>query len=205
MELEEALKKIEEYESTTNDLQSQLDALKKNNESLVSEKRSVLDQKRALEEEAKQKAAELAKTSGNYESLAKQYEAEKTAAMEKLSALEQRVAEKEIGSIASKLAHEIAYDSDAATLLEEQFAKRLKYEDDGVKIIDQKGGVTVSTPEDLKKEFLETPRFKALLKGNPATGGRPIDANGSPVDTSSKDFDKLSPVERINRARGIKS
>lgn len=200
MDLEAALAKVKEFEATTADLTAQLEALKKNNEALVGEKRTVAEQKRQFEEEARLKAEELAKKNGDFESLVQTAKEKEAAALKKLEEKEQEIANEKIGNMATKLANEIAFDSDAASLLEEQFAKRLIFEDNQVKI-KPKEGSTVSTFDQLKEEFIKTSRYKALVKGSQASGGRPFNANGgagNQTDTTRK----LSPVERLNRERG---
>ncbi len=201
MDLEAALAQIKDYEEKTTDLTSQIEALKRNNESLVSEKRSVSEQKRQIEEDSRKKAEDLAKATGDYDSIVTASKEKEAQALKELNELRQTVADEKISNLAAKLANEIAFDANAASLLEEQFVKRLTFEDNQVKI-KHKEGSTVSNFEQLKDEFVKTDRFKALIKGNPASGGRSAIAagsSGSHIDTSRK----LSPVERLNRSRGV--
>ncbi len=180
MDLETALATAKEAQEKAMALEDQLNKLKENNSSLIEEKRKETESKQAAEQAAKDAARELAKKNGDYDQILKSAEEERNKALETLSNYEKRIALKEIEALSMKLASEIAFDSDAAELLAEQFAKRLKYSEDGVKITNTKGELTFSTAEDLVKEFQATSKFKALLKGTQATGGRPITATGRP-------------------------
>ena len=198
MDLEAALAAAKVAEEKAAALEEQLAKLKENNSSLVEEKRKETEAKQLLAEEARKTAQELAKKNGDYDQVLKSAEEERNKALEKLSTIEKRIAQKEVESLAVRLASEIAYDSDAAELLSEQFVKRLKYSEDGIKITNNKGELTVSTADELVKEFQATPKFKALLKGTQANGGRPTQATGaSPRPNPDQ---KLPPSERIHLA-----
>ena len=73
------------------------------------------------------------------------------------------------GNVAMKLAAEIA-DGANAELLSEFIGRRLKFHDDGVKVTDNSGNLTVSSLSDLKTEFQNDARYSALLKGNQSSG-----------------------------------
>jgi len=100
---------------------------------------------------------------------------------------------------AMKLAIQLA-DGDNAELLSQFIAPRLKYTDDGVKILDINGQLTVSTLEDLKTEFQNNARYSALLKGNQSSGsGAPGGNSGSAADNilARPEFEKLPPFKRV--------
>lgn len=89
-------------------------------------------------------------------------------------ALKSQVRKLTVGQEARKLASEMATD-EGVELLERFILDRLDVDLDGdmpvVKVLDGTGKPSVSTIDDLKKEFLADKRFSGILTGSKASGG----------------------------------
>lgn len=201
MDLEAALARVKELETSTADLTSQMESLKANNSSLIEEKRKETAEKQRLADEAKKIQQDLAKKNGDFDSIVKSVEEEKNKALEELTNLKGQIAHERMENIATKLAADLAHDADAADSLKELIMNRLKFDGEQVKILDKDKKISNLSIDDFKKEIQTTPRYRYMLKANPASGGRPINANGSAGSSSKTNDAKLSPVEKLNRAR----
>jgi hypothetical protein len=98
-----------------------------------------------------------------------------------------------------KLAAEIA-DGANAELLSEFIGRRLKFHDDGVKVTDNSGNLTVSSLSDLKTEFQNDAKYSALLKGNQSSGGGASGGSNSSGATKVRnraEFEALNPAKRM--------
>jgi len=84
--------------------------------------------------------------------------------------LQGSIATEKKNNAAMKIATELA-DGSNAELLAEFLGRRLKFTDEGIKVTDAAGNLTVSSMDDLKKEFAGDARYAALLKGNQSSGG----------------------------------
>ena len=76
----------------------------------------------------------------------------------------------------------------------------MKYHDDGVKVTDSSGDLTVSTLDDLKAEFKNDARYSSLLKGNQSSGGGASGGSNSGCAAKVKtraEFEALNPVRRM--------
>jgi hypothetical protein len=159
---------------------------------------------KAARREADDLAAEAsnakAKKDGDFEQLYNSSLEQSSAYKTELASLRDGIASERQGSAAMKLAAELA-DGVNAELLSTFIAPRLKYTDEGIKILDNNGQLTVSTVEDLKADFQNNPRFLALLKGNQSSGGGASGGQKSSGATSKtitrSEFDALSPMKRM--------
>ena len=88
-----------------------------------------------------------------------------------------------------------------AEILSEQIAKRLKNTDEGLKVTDSNGQLTVSSFEDLRNEFKSNERYSSLLRGNQSSGGGASGGNsGSATAEKTKsraDFDNMIPLKQM--------
>ena len=198
MDLEQALAKIEEQQKALEDAHKSNESMKSKMDELLTEAKRAKEQRRAAEEAARQEAEEKARANGDFEQLLKSTQ-EKLSEREKAyNDLTQKIAGEKVSNQALKIASELA-DGYNAELLSEQIAKRLKYTDDGVKVLNGNGELTISTLDELKTEFSNNDRFAALLRGTKATGGG---ANGGKGGASTantvkrSDFDNMSQADR---------
>jgi len=173
--------------------------LKAENERLMAKLSEANKHAKNAEKQATEEARRKAEAEGNYQQLFESSEKERDSWMEKYTQLETAVHQKEVNQSALKMAAEIAEGANVE-ILAEFIAKRLKFAEDGVKVTDESGNLTVSTLDDLKKEFSGSARFASLIKGNQASGGGATgggSGGGAPTEVSRAEFDRLAPNERM--------
>lgn len=103
---------------------------------------------------------------------------------------------------AIELANEI---STSPILILPHIRSRLKAELDGDKpitrVLDVSGEVSAKTMEDLKKELIDNPNFKAIIKASNASGGGAGGGAGSGGGADGKKFSDLTEAERVTLHR----
>lgn len=190
-----------EGEGQGNELQAQLQAIQEENARLQAKVNEANKHKKEAERLAKQKEREEAEAKGNYEQLFKSSESEREALQQQLEEIRQESASKEVNNLALKAASELA-EGPNAEILADYIARRLKFTDDGVKVTDNDGNLTVSTLDDLKREFKGSARFASLIKGRQSSGGGAsggTNDSGSTAETMSRaDFDALNPAAKMS-------
>lgn len=188
-----------------NSLQSQLDESKASNDSmkakmdqLLGETKQAKAQQRQADEEAQAIAKAKAVKDNDFEHLFKSSEEQSKAYKAQLEDLQNTVANEKRNIEAMKIASQLA-DGFNAELLGEKIAQRLKYTDEGVKILDSNGQLTVSTVDDLKAEFQNNERYASLIRGNQSSGsGAPGGKSGSAADKvlTRSEFESLDPQSK---------
>jgi hypothetical protein len=166
-------------------LQAQLEESNANNDSmkakmdqLLGETKQAKARQRQADEEAAAVARAKAMKDNDFEQLFKSSEEQASNYKTQLEELQTKIAKEKRNTEAMKIASQLA-DGFNAELLGEKIAQRLKYTDEGVKILDSNGQLTVSTVEDLKTEFQNNERFASLIRGNQSSGGGAPGGNGS--------------------------
>lgn len=191
-------------DSLIKDLQKQVDSLRSKASELLSETKQA-KQKAREEAEAKEKARqEKAKRDGDFEQLLKSSESKNKSLEEQLQTLQNRVSSEKIRSESLRVAAELA-DGTNAEILSEFITKRLKYTDDGIKVLDSNGDLTVSSLEDLKTEFQKSEKFKPLLRGIKASGGS-AQGSGSSASHKAREMDRkaFEDMDSMQRMKFIK-
>lgn len=188
-------------------LQSQIDAMQSKNNELLGEVKQHKAKSRQAAEDARVAAEEKARKDGDFEQLFKSSEEQRTALTTELEQLRSGIATDKQQAAAMKLATQLA-DGDNADLLAQFIAPRLKYTEEGVKVLDSNGQLTVSTVDDLKSEFQNSARYAALLRGNQASGGGASGgkSGGAAEKTISRsEFDGLTPIKQMefSKAGGV--
>lgn len=194
---------VEALQTQLADTTKQLEAIKAKNDELLGEAKRAKNAKREAEEAAKREAEEKAKASNDYEQLHKSSESERQKLADQLEALNNKIGSEKRNNAAMKLATSIA-DGSNAELLAEFVSKRLKYSDDQVHVLNESGELTVSTLDDLKKEFQNDARYASLLKGNQSSGGGATggsNGNGVAKQITRADFDALNPAARMKHVK----
>jgi hypothetical protein len=181
-------------------MKTQTQAMQGKMDELLGETKRAKAARREAEDAATQAANAKAKKDGDFEQLYNSSQEQSGAYKTELAELRNNIATERQGSAAMKLAAELA-EGVNAELLSTFIAPRLKYTDEGIKILDSNGQLTVSTVEDLKADFQSNPRFLALLKGNQssgggASGGQKSSGAASKTITRSE-FDALTPLKRM--------
>lgn len=174
-------------------------AMKAKMDELLTEAKKAKTAKREIEEQSQIERERIAREKGDFEQLHKSSEERYQSTVRELEAMRQNVANEKRNNAAMKVATELA-DGPNAELLSEFIARRLKYHDDGVKVTDSSGDLTVSTLEDLKAEFKNDARYSALLKGNQSSGGGAAggsNSGGAAKVKSRAEFEALDPARRM--------
>ena len=188
------------------EMQAEIERLRNHNETLLGEKKA--EAKKRADAEANAKAESEAKllASKDFEQLHKSSELEREKLSNRLKELQDNIANEKKGAAALKVAAELA-DGSNAELLSTFISKRLKYTDDGLKVTDQNGDLTVSSLDDLKREFQNDAKFAALLRGSQASGGGAKGgekSNGVAKEISRGEFEALPPNKRSEFAKLVK-
>lgn len=191
---------IDELQAQLADSLSQNDAMRNKMNELLGETKKAKRQKAEAEEAARLEIEQKAKKQGDYEQLFNSSQEKVESLTSELTGLRDSIAKEKENSTALIVASELA-DGANAEILSDYIARRLKYTDEGIKILDSNGGLTVSTIEQLKQEFSTNERFKSLLRGSQANGGGATGGSGSSGSTEKlitrDDFDKLDPAKRM--------
>jgi len=109
-----------------------------------------------------------------------------------------------VNAAAMKIASSLA-EGENVGLLTRFVAERLKYAEDGVKVTDSSGDLTVSSLDDLKKEIAGSARFASLIKGNQSSGGGASGGStgsGAASEVTRADFEAMNQPTRLKFVRG---
>mgnify|MGYP003656641170 FL=1 len=195
---------VVENDSTNNSselatLMAENASMKSKMDELLTEAKRAKQAKRDIEAESTAERERVAKEQGDYQQLHKSAQEKYESTLTELDSLRQGVANEKKNNTALKLAADLA-DGANAEILSEFIGRRLKFHDDGVKVTDANGSLTVSSFEDLKNEFKNDARYAALLKGNQSSGGGASGGSNSGGATkvrSRAEFEALNPVKRM--------
>lgn len=184
---------VESLTSSTSSMQAKMDQL-------LSETKIAKSAAKQAAEEAQKILDDKALADNNFEELYKSSEAKNQKLMEDFNGLRENISQKDRLSVANKIANQLA-EGQNAELLSTFIAPRLKSTDDGIKILDVNGALTVLTPEELATEFKSSDRYAALLKGNQASGGGAAGGQNSgsaaPKTITRAAFEGMNPTEKM--------
>jgi len=181
-------------------LMSENAAMKAKMDELLTEAKKAKSAKREIEEQSQVERERIAREKGDFEQLHRSSEERYQATVKELESMRASVANEKRNNAAMKVATELAEGANAE-LLSEFISRRLKYHDDGVKVTDSSGDLTVSTLDDLKAEFKNDARYSALLKGNQSSGGGASggsNSGGAAKVKSRAEFEALDPASRMS-------
>jgi len=190
--------KFEELQAQLTSAQGETTSMKSKMDELLGETKKAKALKKQADDEAVAIAKAKALKDNDFEQLFKSSEEQRQSSDSRYDELLGKIATDKQKAEAMRISIQLA-DGDNAELLAQFIAPRLKYTDDGVKILDSNGQLTVSTVEDLKTEFQNNARYSSLLKGNQSSGGSaPGGKSGSAADKTitRTEFEKLTPLDR---------
>lgn len=203
----------EAEETIPNDINEQLNGLMQEKEKLINKNNELLDElkkfKRLREEsdlEAKTKAEEAMKKAGDFEALYKSSMSKLEETQGRYDELLKANADKDRSIEARKIAESLA-DGENVEILHRFVMDRLGYDVDGIKVLDKSGQPTISTLDDLKKEFASNSMFKHVIRGNQASGGgapEAINSGGAAKTMSRSEFEKLSQSDPVSAGKFFK-
>jgi len=191
---------------TVEELQAQLGEMQKSNDSLIAKNGELLTEtktaktkKREIEVAAEAERERVAKENGDHEQLYNSaMEANKVLKAEN-DEIKGGIATEKRDNAAMKIATELA-DGANVKLLSKFIAPRLKYTEEGLKVTDAGGQLTVSTISDLATEFKNNADYASLLKGNQSSGGGASggsNSGGAAKVKSRDEFDALNQNDRM--------
>ncbi len=190
---------LEDLQAQLAEANSSIVSMKAKNEELLGETKAAKAAKRESEAKAQAEAESKAKEAGDHEQLYNSSQEKLSNTLSELEGLKGSIATEKRNTEAMKIAMKLA-DGDNADLLSGFIAQRLKFTDDGLKVTDASGQLTVSSLADLEAEFKGNARYAALLKGNQSSGGGATGGNnsgGAAKTMSFSDFNKLDPGPRM--------
>lgn len=182
-----------------NSLSEEKARMKNKLDELLNETKKNKEQRRQAELEMQRISEEKAKQQGDYEQLYKSQTEKAQTLEQQLSELRNQVNNEKKQTAVMRIASELADGVDAENLAY-LIQNRLKITDEGLKVLDNDGNLTVSSVDDFKKEIQTTERFKSLLRGVSASGGGATGNNNASVTTkvvSRDEFNKMSNSQRV--------
>ena len=197
---------IEALQSQLAEMTTSMTSMKVKNEELLGETKAAKAARRKAEEDAQAEVERIATESGNHEQLYQSLQGKYSSLEGEFEGLKGTVATEKRNNAAMKIATELA-DGSNADLLSEFISRRLKFTDDGVKVTDSSGALTVSSLTDLATEFKNDTRYAALLKGNQSSGGGASgggNGGGAAKTMARTEFNALSQKDPIAASKFMK-
>ena len=182
---------LEEDDSLKTALQRERDEHKQTKAKNDEKVEELQRQMEEIKSQYESKQQEKAKENGDFESLLKSSEQKRQEIEQKYNQLTDQIAQEKLEHEASKIANKLGNTPENAELLSFFVKQRLKYTDEGLKVTDEQGNATISTVDELEKEFTESNRYASLVKGSQASGGG---ASGS-GSGGTKTFNDYSEAE----------
>ena len=143
--------------------------LKNNHDQLLTEKKAADKAKKEAEIAAANASAAEAAKRGEYEQLYKSAQAKLDETLQQVEEIKGRVAAEKLNTAAVKLASALSTDPGRQELLAEKIEKRLALTDEGIKVKDKAGNLSIMSLEKLGEEMKASYPF--LADGNKASGG----------------------------------
>ena len=188
--------------------QSKFDTLTADNERLTAKISESNKHTKAAEAKAAKEEKERLEGANNFEQLYKSSEVEREGLMKQIADRDLQSASASEDNAALMLANELTKDTKRARLLAKELKIRLKYTDDGIKVTDANGNLTVSSLADLKLEVQKNPDYDFLIDGVDSSGGSASGSNktGSASRTYTRaEFAALNPAQRMQVSKDARS
>jgi hypothetical protein len=177
--------------------------LKSKVDELLGEKKSASQKAREAEERLAREAEQRAKEQNDFKSLYESSEKARLAHEKKIHEMHSKNVREKVESESMRLALSLA-DGDRAELLSSFLKPRITFSDDGLIVLDEKGQPTVSTIDDLKKEFMSNSKYDSLLRHSKANGGSASSPSASGISgkTNVLNMSKQEKLEYFRAKRG---
>ena len=189
-------------------LQEKLDAIIADNDRLKAKINESNKHTKAAEAKAASEEKERLRAANDFEQLYKSSELEREALTQEILAGKEKAARSEETKSAYELANDLTKDTRRAKLLAKELMARFKFTDDGIRITDSNGNLTVSTMADLKLEVQKNPDYDFLIDGVDSSGGSATGSNngsGAAKVVSRAEFAALNPVEQMAFSKEMRS
>jgi chromosome segregation ATPase len=195
---------VEQLQAQLAEITQSFESVKAKNEELLTETKAAKAKRREAEDAATAERERIAREKGDHEQLYKSAQEKLNATLEELTGLKGSIANEKRNSAALQIAAELA-DGANAKLLSEFVSRRLKFTEEGLKVTNDRGELTISTLADLKTEFKNDPTYAALLKGNQSSGGGATggsNGGGAAKVLNRADFEALNPTAKMSFMKG---
>lgn len=207
IEIDDELKSklTEKLGAIESEYKKKIDALTATNAGLLDDKekwRRQRDeaQQKAEEERilAQRQAEEKAKAENDYKQLFESQKQESENLKSQLQQFQENIKEQKVQREASRLASALTKDISKAKILEQQFRHSLQLVDGELRVMDDRGNLTVQTLDELSSSIKE--KYPFLVDGVQATGGGATRTSGRTEvglkEITREDFNSLSQVDR---------
>jgi chromosome segregation ATPase len=201
--IESLQEQLAQKDSQLNDIQSQFSAVKSKADELLDETKKAKAQRREAEEVAKREAEEKARKKGDYEQLLNSSESEREKLAKELTSLRNGISQEKVNAESLKIAADMA-DGSNAEILSEFISRRLQWTDDGLKVLDEAGNLTIATVDHLKNEFRSNAKYKSLIRGIKSTGGGATQTDNGVAETNSKSAQEIRDMDPLERGKFFK-
>lgn len=172
--------------------------LKAKVDELLGEKKRVQQEREEARLQAKTEAEEKAKRENDYKQLFEAQKLESDTLRETIDKMTSTMQKTQISAEAGKIASQLTKDTQRAELLSEKISQRLTIVDGELRVTDDSGQLTVSTPDELANTIRS--RYEFLVDGTQASGGGAARSDGRaeerPKEISRSEFDALSNGQR---------
>lgn len=193
---------LDELKAENADLKQQLESLRNKTDELLTETKKAKAAKREALELAEKEAREKAEKENDYKQLFESSDQKVKALEEQLSSIRHEQEFSKHKEAAMSLASELTKDATRRDLLTEQFLKRTKVTEEGLKVLNENGELTVSSTDELKSQISE--RYAFLVDGTQASGGSAkgnVTSGATSKQMSRSVFEKSSPNEQADFMR----
>ena len=187
-------------------LQEKLDAMSADNQRLQAKINESNKHTKAAESRAAAEEKERLKAASNYEQLFKSSELQREELLLQIESRDKKAASSSEESAALALANSLTKDPKRGRLLAKELKSRFKYTEEGLKITDKHGNLTVSSPEDLRLEVQKNPDYDFLIDGVDSSGGGAAGSNnnsGAGKVINRAEFAALNPVQQMAFSKDI--
>ena len=199
MELEEALKLIDEQKASMATMLEENKGMSTKLTELLDETKAAKKARKEADDAATKAKDDAAHKAGDFESLLNSSKEEHEATKTELQKLRDGIGTEKVTTEATKLAATLA-EGENVSLLSSFIERRLRYDEGAVKVTDPDGKLTVSTLDDLSTQFSNDKRYASLLKGNQSSGGGAGGGGGGSATRKTMtraEFDSSSPSTRM--------
>jgi len=196
----ESVKAEKEKNGDIEAIHAQLEQLSQENARLSAKINEANKHKREAEKAAEDAARKRQEDEGDYQQLYKSLQDERKRDLEERHSLEQQLTAVRVSEVASKIALRLNPIEAAADDLNRKIASRLKFTEDGVKVLDKSGELTVSTLDQLTEELRGSADVSYMLKGIQSSGGGASSGSGSggaAQTITRSEFEQLDPAKRM--------
>ena len=184
-------------------LQEETAGLKNKVDELLGKTVTASQKAREAEEKLAREAEQRAKEQNDFKSLYESSEKARSEQEKKIHEMQSNNVREKVESESMRLALSLA-DGDNAELLSSFLKPRITFSDDGLIVLDEKGQPTVSTIDELKKEFMSNSKYNALLRQSKASGGSASSPSTSGISgkTNVLNMSKKEKLEYFRAKRG---